>query len=122
MKWVNHQMIGFGAGCLLTGELSAAVVASVAAVLPDAIEKMGGLNGPAKHHGPAHNPLDWAVFLPIGMVITYFGGGVDLFDYAIVFFLGLMTHLVCDALMVTITWGKPPALPGDSQCLTFAGI
>lgn len=112
MKWINHQMIGFGAGYFLTGELSAAVVASVAAVLPDAIEKMGGLNGPAKHHGRSHNPLYWAVFLPIGMVIIYFAGGVELFDYTIVFFLGLMTHLVCDALTVT---GIPISWDGETR-------
>lgn len=112
MKWINHQMIGFGMGYLLTGELFSSIVASVAAVLPDTIEKTGDLMRIPKHREATHNPLYWGIALIICMIIAYFTGGETLLHYTIVFFIGLMTHLACDALTLT---GVPISRNGEMR-------
>ena len=94
-------MIGFGTGFLLTGELSSAITTSVAAVLPDAMEKIGHLITLTRDRGATHNPLYWGIAIPIVTVLAYISGGVDLLDYAIVSSVGLMTHLVGDVLTQT---------------------
>ena len=105
-------MIGFGTGYLLTGELPSSMVASAAAVLPDAIEKIGDLIRLTKHRGTTHNPVYWGIALPIAMIIAYVAGGAGLLDYVIVSFMGLMTHLVCDALTTT---GIPISWNGETR-------
>lgn len=112
MKWINHQMIGFGTGYLLTGRLSLAIVASVAAVLPDAIRRIGGLIRVAKHREATHNPFYWGIALMGFMIIAYFTGRETLSNYTIAFFMGLMTHLVCDALTVS---GIPISRNGETR-------
>lgn len=112
MRWINHQMIGFGTGYLLTGELSSAIVASAAAVLPDAVEKIGELIRLAKHRETTHNLFYWGIALISFMIIAYFTGGETFLDYTIIFFMGLMTHLVCDALTVT---GIPISRNGEMR-------
>jgi hypothetical protein len=105
-------MIGFGTGYLLTGELSSAIVASVGAVIPDVIESIGALIGRVKHCEVTHNPVYWGIALLSFMVISYFAAGETLSDYAIIFLMGLITHLVCDALTVT---GIPISRNGEMR-------
>ncbi len=94
-------MIGFGAGYLLTGKISSAIVAGVASILPDVFEKISDLIGLTKDGEAAHNPLYCGIAVPIVTVMAYLSGRVDLVGCSIVFSLGLVTHLVGDALTVT---------------------
>jgi membrane-bound metal-dependent hydrolase YbcI (DUF457 family) len=112
VKWINHQMIGFGTGYLLTGELSSAAVASVAAVIPDAIERIGALIGRVKHRKVTHNLFPWLMILMSFLIIAYFAAGETLSNYAIIFLMGLVTHLICDALTVT---GIPISRNGEMR-------
>ena len=112
MKWINHQIIGFGTGYLLTGELSSAIVSSLAAVAPDAIDEIGGLIGLSKHREAFHNPVYWGIGLKICLTVAYFSGRETLSYYVLVFFMGVATHLLCDALTVT---GIPISRSGERR-------
>lgn len=104
MKWHNHKAIGAGVSLLFGLPLSGVFITTVSSVLPDAVEF--GL----KHRGLSHAWWIYAFLYVVSIVIFP--------QYSIYFSfiaLGVLLHLLCDAL----TPMGIPLSPFSGERITF---
>ena len=105
MRWINHQTTTAFIVYAATGNLSAASIATIGSVVPDAIEfPFGGL---LKHRGITHWP--YLYFAAAGGTWYLWHVKQELaFYYVLMFVLGMIIHLLEDALSPRgLHWGMP---------------
>lgn len=105
MRWINHQTTTALLVYAGTGNLSAATVATIGSVLPDAMEFP--LRGFAKHRGLSHYPYLYGAAAASAWYVWWFGANL-LAYYIFMMLLGALIHLLEDAMSPRgIHWGLP---------------
>jgi membrane-bound metal-dependent hydrolase YbcI (DUF457 family) len=105
MKWHSHKAVGVGASFVLGLPLSGIFITTLSSVLPDAVEF-----GTLKHRGLSH--AWWIYGLLYIVSIIAFPGHSIYFSCAA---LGILLHLLCDAVTMT----GVPAIPFSKKRIAF---